>query len=109
MSCDQLCFEASSSDIRAGKRSAPIVAALNAGVPASAELADLMSGEPPSTDADVARATELVEQAGGLDWATREADQRLAAALARLDGLDLVPSARADLAAVAHYIVARDR
>jgi geranylgeranyl diphosphate synthase type I len=102
--------KSASSDVRAGKRSAPIVAALSSGTPAAAELSRLMSDAPPTSDEDVARATALIEQADGLGWASREADARLARALERLDGLDLPDRAAVgELVAVAGYIVARDR
>jgi geranylgeranyl pyrophosphate synthase len=77
--------------------------------PAAARLADLLAGEPPSTDAEVELATRLIGEAGGLDWAAREADARLAAALRHLDALPLVGVAAAELAEVATYIVTRDR
>ncbi|MCW2657241.1 MAG: Geranylgeranyl diphosphate synthase type [Jatrophihabitans sp.] len=101
--------KSSSSDVRAGKRSAPIVAAMSGDSRAATELRELFSGEPPATEADVERATQLITEAGGLDWAVREADRRLATALEHLAGLELVDSAAAELAAVATYIVSRDR
>jgi geranylgeranyl diphosphate synthase type I len=101
--------KSSSSDVRAGKRSAPIVAALSGDSAASAQLAELLAGGPPATEADVELATRLIADAGGLDWAAHEADARLAAALAQLDGLGLVPASAAELAAVGSYIVTRDR
>jgi geranylgeranyl diphosphate synthase type I len=101
--------KSASSDVRAGKRSAPIAAALMGNSAAAAELAELLADEPPATEADVARATRLIGEAGGLDWAAREADARLAAALRHLDALPLVESAAAELAEVATYIVTRDR
>lgn len=101
--------KSSSSDIRAGKRSAPIVAALTSSSPAAGELAALLADGPPSTEADVACATRLVTETGGLDWAMREADAHLGAALAELQGLNLVPAAHAELVEVAEFVVARDR
>lgn len=101
--------KSASADVRAGKRSAPIVAALADDSAAGRRLRGLFAGGPPSTEADVALATRLIAEAGGLDWAAREADARLAAALGCLSGLDLVASAAAELAAVATYIVSRDR
>jgi geranylgeranyl diphosphate synthase type I len=101
--------KSSSSDVRAGKRSAPIVAALSGESAAADQLAELLAGGPPATEDEVALATRLISEAGGLDWAGREADARLAAALAHLEGLDLVPASVADLAAVANYVVTRDR
>jgi geranylgeranyl diphosphate synthase type I len=101
--------KSASSDVRAGKRSAPIVAALCDDSAAARRLAKLFEGDPPETEADVALATELIAEAGGLDWATREADARLAAAIGHLKGLELVSTAADSLAAVATYIVNRDR
>jgi geranylgeranyl diphosphate synthase, type I len=101
--------KSASADVRAGKRSAPIVAALSGDSAAAARLAELFDGGPPATEAEIALATRLICEAGGLDWAAREADTRLANAIAHLDGLDLVDTAAADLVAVATYIVTRDR
>jgi geranylgeranyl diphosphate synthase, type I len=101
--------KSASSDVRVGKRSAPIVAALSAASAASARLADLFADGPPASDADIELATQLIVDAGGLDWAAGEADTRLARAIEHLSGLDLVDSAAAELAAVATYIVDRDR
>jgi geranylgeranyl diphosphate synthase type I len=101
--------KSSSSDVRAGKRSAPIVAALAGESPAAARLGELINDGPPTAEADVELATELIAEAGGLDWAAQEADARLASALAHLDALELVPAPAAELAAIANYIVTRDR
>ena len=100
--------KSASSDVRAGKRSAPVVAALTAGTDASRRLNDLLAGGAPSTEEDVVLATKLIEEAGGIDWAATQADERLARALGRLDGL---PSPRPfldNLVAVARYVVDRD-
>jgi geranylgeranyl diphosphate synthase type I len=101
--------KSASSDVRAGKRSAPIVAALRDNSLAARRLRALFEGEPPDTEAEVELATRLIAEAGGLDWAAREADARLAAAVGHLDGLGLVSTAAAEFAAVATYIVNRDR
>jgi geranylgeranyl diphosphate synthase type I len=101
--------KSSSSDVRAGKRSAPIVAALTARTPAAHRLAALFAGGPPTTEADVALAAQLVADAGGLDWAGREADCRLKAALDHLHGLKLAHPAVEQLADIATYVVSRDQ
>jgi geranylgeranyl diphosphate synthase type I len=101
--------KSSSSDVRAGKRSAPIVAALVAGTPASSQLADILGRGLPATDDDVIHVTKLIDEAGGLDWAAHEAERRLAAALGHLDALALEGGASADLASLARYVVERDR
>jgi geranylgeranyl diphosphate synthase, type I len=101
--------KSSSSDVRAGKRSAPIVAALGADSAAARRLAGLFAEQPPSTEEDVELATELIIEAGGLEWAERTADERLSSALTHLDALDLNRAATAELAGIANYIVNRDR
>jgi geranylgeranyl diphosphate synthase, type I len=100
--------KSASSDVRAGKRSVPVVAALDAGTDASRRLADLLAGGAPSTDEDVALATKLIEEAGGIDWAAREADAHLDRALQHLEALAAPQDVVADLVALARYVVARD-
>jgi geranylgeranyl diphosphate synthase type I len=101
--------KSASSDVRAGKRSAPIVAALTAGSTASTRLAQHLKGGPPESDDDVTQVTKLIDEAGGLEWAAREADRRLARALAQLDAIAIAPQAHAELADLARYVVDRDR
>ncbi|MDT4937395.1 MAG: geranylgeranyl diphosphate synthase, type [Pseudonocardiales bacterium] len=101
--------KSSSSDVRAGKRSAPIVAALTSDTAAGRELADLFAGGPLDNDDEVALARSLIEESGGLDWAAREADARLAAGLDAISALPLAEPAATELADIATYIVARDR
>jgi geranylgeranyl diphosphate synthase type I len=101
--------KSASSDVRAGKRSAPIVAALTSDTAAGRRLAELFAGGPPEDDDAVALATSLIEEAGGLDWAAKEADARLDKALDRIAGLGLAEPAATGLADIASYIVARDR
>ena len=102
--------KSASSDVRAGKRSAVVVAALQADRPESARLARLLAAGPPETEADVALATGLIVDAGGVEWALDEADRLLAEALDRLAELgDPHTGPIGELAAVARYIVMRDR
>jgi geranylgeranyl diphosphate synthase type I len=100
--------KSASSDVRAGKRSAPVVAALTAGTDASGRLNDLLAGGAPTTEEDVVLATKLIEEAGGIDWAAQQADARLARALGRLDGLPSPRPVLDDLVAIARYVVDRD-
>ena len=100
--------KSASSDVRAGKRSAPVVAALTAGTDASRRLGDLLAAGAPSSDDDVILATKLIEEAGGIDWAAREADGHLARALSRLDALPCERPVVDDLVAIARYVVDRD-
>jgi geranylgeranyl diphosphate synthase, type I len=101
--------KSASSDVRAGKRSAPIVAALSAGTDAAARLARHLGDGPPASEEDVTEATKLIDEAGGLEWAAREADRRLAQALAHLDRVTLAPAAREQLAQLARFVVDRDQ
>lgn len=99
-----------SSDVRAGKCSAPIVAALHGDGPAARQLAELFAAGPPSTEDDIARATMLIHEAGGIEWAAARADAHYARALAELKRLDLPNrTAVAELRAVADFIVNRGR
>ncbi|HEY5051042.1 MAG TPA: polyprenyl synthetase family protein [Acidothermaceae bacterium] len=101
--------KSSSSDVRAGKRSAPIVAALTSGTSASEQLARMLAGGPLTADDDVTHATKLIDEAGGLEWAAHEADRRLALALGHLENLSAPTGTTSDLAALARYVVERDR
>jgi geranylgeranyl diphosphate synthase type I len=100
--------KSSSSDVRAGKRSAPIVAALRSGTDAGNRLQELFAGKPPSSEADVALATELIAQAGGLEWASREAQRRLDAAVGQVSGVGLREPAVTELIDVGRFIVDRN-
>jgi geranylgeranyl diphosphate synthase type I len=101
--------KSSSSDVRAGKRSAPIVAALTSDTAAGRPGAPLFAAGPLDDDDVVELATGLIEESGGLAWAAREADTRLARALDHLAGLELTEPAATGLAEIASFIVDRDR
>ena len=105
----QVTGKSASSDLRAGKRSAPVVAALTAGNAAAQRLADLLHDGPPESDDEVAIAAKLVDEAGGIDWARNEARTRVAAGCAELRSAGLVPTVEADLVALGSYVLERDR
>ena len=101
--------KSASSDVRAGKRSVPVVVSLQAGGPASAELERLLADGAPTTDDDVARAAELIQSAGGVAWATAQAERLLDEALTLLAATPLSDAqAVSDLRAVAEYLIRRD-
>ena len=100
--------KSSSSDVRAGKGSAPIAAALADGGSASRQLAALLDGGTPQTDAEVARATELILAAGGVAWATAESDRRLALALDHLERVRIPSATQHELAEIADYLARRE-
>jgi geranylgeranyl diphosphate synthase type I len=96
------------SDLRSRKKSLPVVAALNSGTPAAAELAALYHRAEPLTDDEVAHVAALVEQAGGREWARTEAAGMLTEALRHLAGVHPEPSAAADLTSIARLVTCRD-
>jgi geranylgeranyl diphosphate synthase type I len=94
------------SDLHQHKKTLPVAAALAAGGPFTEELATLVA-TPELTEAEVARAAELVEACGGREVAAGEARRRLAGALAALEGADLEAGPREELGEVAAFVVDR--
>jgi geranylgeranyl diphosphate synthase type I len=82
------------SDLRARKKSLPISFAVAEGGPAAQELSDWLATTGPDSDEDVAHAAELVEAAGGRDWARAESRRRLVAAEAALSAGDIPSTVR---------------
>jgi Geranylgeranyl pyrophosphate synthase len=100
--------KSASSDVRAGKRSAPIVAALTSGTDAAARLAELLRAGPPESDEAVAEAVRLIVAAGGVQWAGDEAERLLARALDELAGSGMPHAAAvSDLEELARFLVHR--
>ena len=98
-------------DLRARKNSLPVVAAMNSGTAAGAELRNLYGSGALNPDADddaVARATALVDEAGGRAWAVEESIRRLERACDALVGADLDKLTAQSLVEIAHFVTARD-
>src|SRR5215470_12807769 len=95
------------SDLRARKKSLPVVAALQAGTPAAAELAALLGQPDPLSEDDLVRAAGLVEEAGGKDWTETEAAAQLEAAHQCLAETPMPDDVRAEFAGIAEFITAR--
>ncbi|WP_411083248.1 family 2 encapsulin nanocompartment cargo protein polyprenyl transferase [Streptomyces sp. cmx-18-6] len=93
-------------DLAAHKKSLPVVAALTSGTPAAAELAALYRG-PMTTSADVDRAADAVDRAGGRDWAQVCAADRMARAVHHLSRAVPEPGAAGDLLALAEFVTRR--
>jgi geranylgeranyl diphosphate synthase type I len=91
-------------DLRAGKKTPPVVAALRSGSP---DLDALYRDPEPLGDEDLALVADLVEQAGGRQWARAEARRRCHAALAALATADPVVDASDALAALAARVADR--
>jgi geranylgeranyl diphosphate synthase, type I len=95
------------SDLRARKKSLPIVAALGSGTPQGAELGALLARTEPLSEADLVQAADLVVAAGGRSWAESEADTQLTSASKCLAEADLPDDVRAEFTAIAEFITAR--
>jgi geranylgeranyl diphosphate synthase type I len=95
------------SDIQARKKSVPIVIALSSGTAAGAELADLLAKPGTLSDADIARATRLVEESGGKQQTEAMADSETSAALDLLRSADMPEDVRDEFSGIAEFITAR--
>ena len=95
------------SDLRARKKSLPVVAALNSGTPEGRELAELLARPEQLSEEDLAYAAGLVEAAGGRRWAEAEADSQLSSASKCLAEADIPEDVRAESMAIAEFITAR--
>ncbi len=95
------------SDLRARKKSLPVVAALQAGTAPAAALADLLRDSAALSEPELARAARLVEEAGGKSWTEQEAAAQLAAAHACLAQAPMPDEVRAEFASIAEFITAR--
>ncbi|WP_370088524.1 polyprenyl synthetase family protein [Streptacidiphilus sp. MAP12-16] len=96
-------------DLRARKKSLPVVAALTSGTRAGAELAELYLRPDPLTGGELRRAALLVELAGGKAWCETAVGNEVRLALECLDAAGLPPGGRTDLAAIAEKLAHRNR
>jgi geranylgeranyl diphosphate synthase, type I len=96
------------SDLRARKKTMPVVWAVRHGGAAGRELARWLAGSEEPTELALCRAAELVDRAGGHAWAQREAQERVQRALAALDGLGLDRVHADELGNLARFVVERD-
>jgi geranylgeranyl diphosphate synthase, type I len=94
-------------DLRARKKSLPVVAALNSGRPQAGELRELLARPEPLTENDLIRAANLVEEAGGKQWTETEVDTQLAEAERCLAETDMPADVRAEFAEIALFITTR--
>jgi len=94
-------------DLRSRKKSLPVTYALgNADHAAAVKEWLAAPGEP--DDESVRHAADLVEAAGGRAWALAEARRRMHLAEEALSSVDIRPRARAEMCALAEFIVDRD-
>jgi geranylgeranyl diphosphate synthase type I len=94
-------------DLRARKKSLPVVAALTSETAAGHELAGMLSRPGQLDEDDLLRAAQLVEEAGGKSWTESEAAAQLAAAEKCLTETDMPDDVRAEFAGIAEFITAR--
>jgi len=92
------------SDLRARKKSLPVVAALTAGNGASTRLTELYLGDEPLDDDALQTCADLIAEAGAHRWAHHEIQRQLDLALACLQAANPEPAAAAKLAALARQL-----
>lgn len=97
------------SDLGRGKKTLPVVAALRFGTSAGKELAGFYNRKQDLSGADLIRAADLVEAAGGRNWSHAQVDHLLAMAEGHLHSAHPAKRAAADLEALAELVVRRDR
>jgi geranylgeranyl diphosphate synthase type I len=95
------------SDLRARKKSLPVVAALTSGTQAGAELGAMLAGSDPLSEEDLLRAADLVVAAGGKSWAEAEADVQLASGGKCLAETEMPDDVRAEFTGIAEFITGR--
>ncbi|WP_026426059.1 family 2 encapsulin nanocompartment cargo protein polyprenyl transferase [Actinokineospora inagensis] len=96
------------SDLENRKKSLPVVAALTSETAAARDLAVLYHRTDALSAADLVRAADLVESAGGRAWARERADDLLADAADHLAAAGSDPRAAAELTALADLVIRRD-
>jgi geranylgeranyl diphosphate synthase type I len=99
-------------DLRQRKKSLPVAAALADGGAASRRLAELLA-DPDSRghedEEQLAARAALIIEAGGRAWTQDEARRQHKAALAALDEVDMPAAVRESFAALAEFVVVRER
>ncbi|WGL53025.1 polyprenyl synthetase family protein [Nocardioides sp. BP30] len=97
-------------DLAAGKKTLLVVWSIENGGDAGADLAAWFATHGSRTvvePQELERAADLIEKAGGREWATAAADSHVATALAALDGLGLDEAAHHTLIDLAHFVTER--
>ena len=95
------------SDLRSRKKTLPVTYTL--GDPRHGpELAAWLAAAGEPDDAALRRAADLVERAGGREWAVSEARERMSLAEKALSTVDIGEEARTELMNLGRYIVDRD-
>ncbi|MCC3767626.1 polyprenyl synthetase family protein [Streptomyces sp. UNOC14_S4] len=95
------------SDLRRGKKTLPVLAAMALDGAAAARLARLLGSPGPLSAADAERAAVLVADAGGREFALAEARRQVAAARDRLGAVARVDGAVDEIAELCAYLLER--
>jgi geranylgeranyl diphosphate synthase type I len=99
------------SDLLSGKKTLPIVAALEALSKSASSDGDRLVrflSDGVLMEEDLKEAVALIERGGGRERCTAEADRRLQLALGSLEDADLEPEAKDELVELARFVTARD-
>jgi geranylgeranyl diphosphate synthase, type I len=96
------------SDLRARKKSVPIVRAATCDTPAGWAFARLYQADRDLTEDELAQAARLIEKTGARDWTARYADELVGAAMRGLQDLVVPNDAGRELSDLAVFITARD-
>ena len=100
--------KAAGNDLRERKKSMPVAIVLSGHDEAAEQLRAVYGLEGDLTDADVDRATAVIEAAGGRDRTVAEARLHLDAALDSVADVGLVDTAVGELADLARFVAERD-
>ncbi|CAM2878449.1 polyprenyl synthetase family protein [Streptomyces albus] len=105
------------SDLRQRKKSLPVAAALGSEGPAAARLAKLLAEDAQKSqaefedfhEAEFAERAALIEEAGGREWTSQEAQRQHTTAIQALDSIPMPGRVREQFAALADFVVVRQR
>lgn len=97
------------SDLRARKKTAPVVHALTSDCPEAGRLRALLTAQEALTDEQLHEAAEVLRAVGSEEWTRAECGRRLDAAMGELSLIDGEPAVKASLAELAEFIVRRQR
>ncbi|MEU5839649.1 polyprenyl synthetase family protein [Streptomyces diacarni] len=105
------------SDLRQRKKSLPVAAALGSRGPAATRLATLLSADAAKSQAEFedfhetefAERAALIEEAGGREWTSQEAQRQHTTAIQALDSIEMPGRVREQFVALADFVVVRQR
>jgi geranylgeranyl diphosphate synthase, type I len=95
------------SDLIARKKTLPVTWSLDHGGDAGQELAAWLCRDGSPTEDELRYAAQLIERAGGRDWAVQEARDRIGLAEQALDDAELGDLARNRLSEIGRFVIER--